>query len=219
MVIDFLRRHLVFIGLFAMGAAIFFIYPKVEKTETETEARMQEDLFPALGDGQVANNEGSANGEQVEEIILVDIKGAVKKPGVYHMDHTERVQDVVDRAGGFTKNADQTMINLAQKITDEMVIFVPIEGEELGEALPALVTGVSMNPSQSPSQAEEGKVHLNSASQEEIETLNGIGPKKAEAIINYREENGPLQSVEQLTEISGIGDKTVENIRDQIIVP
>jgi len=190
-----------------------FIFYSKEETEGTEEADM---LFPELeSEASTLSNETE---EAIETSLLIDIKGAVKRPGVYEMDHTERVQDVVDRAGGFTKNADQTMINLAQKLMDEMVIYVPIDGEEI---LNEMQTSASL-PSASPIASDasgEGKVHLNQATQEEIETLNGIGPKKAEAILTYREEHGPFQSVEQLTEVSGIGDKTVENIRDQIVVP
>ncbi|HLR42491.1 MAG TPA: helix-hairpin-helix domain-containing protein [Pseudogracilibacillus sp.] len=214
MVIDLVRRHAVFVVII-IGVFVFFIMFMKTKDDTVQET---DDIFPMLENELEAEASEATETEglsQANEDILVDIKGAVKSPAVYKMEQDARVQDVVDKAGGFTKHADETMINLAQKLTDEMVIYVPIEGEEPLDGLPLIASDSTTNPQAT----EEGKVHLNSATQAEIETLNGIGPKKAESILIYREENGPFQSVEQLTEVSGIGDKTVENIRDQLVVP
>jgi len=143
--------------------------------------------------------------------IMVDIKGEITNPGVYEIDQNRRVIDVVKIAGGFTKLADEQQINLAQKVVDEMVIIVPKEGEEMiGHVTTAPLSDVDSN---------EPKVRINQATQEEIETLNGIGPSKAQAIIEYREENGPFQDVEDLLLVNGIGEKTLENIQDQIVIP
>jgi len=211
MVIDLIRRHVIFVVIIIGGLLFFLLFTK---TQDET-VQETDDMFPLL-ENEVATQSTETEGiAQVNETILVDVKGAIKSPGVYKMEQYERVQDVVDKAGGFKKHADETMINLAQKLTDEMVIYVPMEGEEPLEGIPLIASEATANPQAT----EEGKVHLNSATQQEVETLNGIGPKKAEAILMYREENGPFHSVEQLTEISGIGEKTVENIRDQIVVP
>lgn len=141
--------------------------------------------------------------------IVVDIKGAVVRPGVYEIKDTARVNDVVAMAGGFTKEADQTKVNLAAKVHDEMMIYVPTRGE----------TNVSStNPPLIPS-SDSKKVHINTASEEEILQLSGIGPSKAAAIIAYREEHGPFEKVEDLLNVTGIGEKTLEKIREQIVVP
>lgn len=214
MVLDLMRRHAIFVVII-IGILLLFLF--FTKTQGET-VQETDNMFPLLENelateaSETTETEGTA---QVNEAILVDVKGAIKNPGVYKMEQHDRVLDVVDKAGGFTKHADEAMINLAQKLTDEMVIYVPIEGEEPLDGIPLITNETTA----SPQATEEGKVHLNSASQQEIETLNGIGPKKAEAILMYREENGPFQSVDQLTEVSGIGEKTVENMRDQIVVP
>jgi competence protein ComEA len=138
--------------------------------------------------------------------IIVDIKGEVQEPGVYEVNFEARVNELIELAGGFTRNADPEQINLAQKLHDEMSIIVPKEGgaNELEE------TGMSDT---------QGKLRLNHATQEEIETLPGIGPAKAQAIIQYREENGLFQDVQDLLNISGIGEKTLESFMDQIQVP
>lgn len=145
--------------------------------------------------------------DQIEEKIsfIIDIKGEVIEPGVYEVDTEARVNDAIQQAGGFTEEADQESINLAQKTQDEMIIIVPKIGDNNN-----VIEGINS--------IESDQVNINYATQEEIETLNGIGPSKALAIVQYREENGFFQSVEDLLNVTGIGEKTLENIKDNIQV-
>src|SRR5699024_6686718 len=118
---------------------------------------------------------------------------------VYFVSQEDRVIDVIDQAGGFTNKADEDLINLAEKVTDEMVIYIPMIGEE---TIDVAQTGkVGANNS-------DGKVKINDATLDEMTRLNGIGPKKAQAIIDYREENGPFEQIEDILNVSGIGEKT-----------
>lgn len=149
--------------------------------------------------------------EMTTEKIVVDIKGEINTPGVYEMDIGDRMVDIIGRSGGLTEEADESQINLAQKLLDEMVIIVPKEGEEMME-----LDSFSMDSSTSAQSIE--KVNLNQATQSELETLNGIGPSKAEAIITYREENGLFQSVDEIIEVSGIGEKLLESIEERVVV-
>ena len=141
--------------------------------------------------------------------IVVDIKGAVARPGVYEIKDTARVNDVVAMAGGFTKEADQTKVNLAAKVHDEMMIYVPARGET---NIPSIDDSLIRSN-------DSNKIHINTASEEEILQLPGIGPAKAAAIIAYREEHGPFQKVEDLSNVTGIGEKTLEKIKEHIVVP
>ncbi|MBR7553350.1 helix-hairpin-helix domain-containing protein [Allobacillus sp. GCM10007491] len=141
-------------------------------------------------------------------ILWVDIKGMVQKPGVYQLTEGDRVKDAIQIAGGFVEDADELMVNMAALVHDEMVIYVPMKGEE-GEG----------TYSSQRVMAEEGKVRINTAELNEIMTLPGIGEQKAKSIIEYRETNGKFQSVEDLLQISGIGEKTLERFRDMVIVP
>jgi len=145
-----------------------------------------------------------------QDTIYVDVKGAVEQPGVYEMTTENRVKDVIEKAGGLTKDADQSQVNLAQKVHDEMIIMVP-ELPDLNVDSGQTADTVSSNI--------DGKVRINYATQDEIETLPGIGPSKAQAIIQHREEFGLFQTVEDLLEISGIGEKTLENMKDNIQIP
>ncbi|PWA12500.1 competence protein ComE [Pueribacillus theae] len=174
-----------------------------------------EDAAIFFQEEMLQNENGEKNNEEpVEEAavqeIMIDVKGAVKNPGVYTMEQGDRVIDAIEKSGGLLKNADEKQINLAGMIKDEMVIYVPKHGEEAETPI------VTQN---NPNVAEGGdKVKINSASSEELQKLPGIGPAKAEAIISYREENGAFKSVDDLLNVSGIGVKSLEKLKDIITI-
>ena len=143
-----------------------------------------------------------------EAVIFVDIKGAVKNPGVYQMKAGDRVKDALDAAGGLTDEADSQKVNLAQRVEDQMVIVVPKVGEEATE-IPSGVT--------SKEAAKDGKVNINTATVEELKTLKGVGEKKAEAIIEYRKKNGSFKTKEDLMKVRGIGKKLFESFQERIV--
>ena len=143
-----------------------------------------------------------------ETVIFVDIKGAVKNPGVYQMKVGDRVKDALEAAGGLTEEADSQKVNLAQRVEDQMVIVVPKVGEE-AEAIPAGAT--------SKEASKEGKVNINTATVEELKTLKGVGEKKAEAIIEYRKKNGSFKTKEDLMKVRGIGKKLFESFEERIV--
>src|SRR5690625_632557 len=138
------------------------------------------------------------------ETVIVDVKGAVKDPGVYEMSSQSRVNDVILKAGGLLEDADEHQVNFAEIVYDEMVIFVPTTDESEYEDV---------------SFQQSSKVRVNQATTEELETLTGIGAAKAAAIINYRDEHGPFQSVDDLLNVPGIGQKTLDQFIDDIQIP
>ncbi|WP_239421754.1 helix-hairpin-helix domain-containing protein [Bacillus sp. CGMCC 1.16541] len=148
----------------------------------------------------------------VPSTIIVDVKGAVKVPGVYELEAESRVQDVIMSAGGLLESADSKQINFAMKLQDEMVVYVPIEGEVTDT--PVLTTNVV----ESHSNDQSKLININTATEQELQTLNGIGPSKAASIVSYREENGLFKSIEELTNVSGIGEKSFEQLKDQVTV-
>ncbi|GGK18297.1 hypothetical protein GCM10010965_09160 [Caldalkalibacillus thermarum] len=160
----------------------------------------------------ITTDGGTAPEQQAKDkTVVVDIKGAVQVPGVYSLTDQERVIDAIHEAGGLAENASTLLLNLAQPLFDGMVIYVPTEEEVEREELPRI----------SPSGAGlEGnaaaKISINRATKEELQQLPGIGPTRAEAIIRYREENGPFGSVEEIMNVSGIGPKIFENIKEEI---
>jgi len=143
-----------------------------------------------------------------ETVIFVDVKGAVKNPGVYHMKVGDRVKDALEAAGGLTEEADSQKVNLAKRLEDQMVIVVPKVGEE-AEEIPAGETRKEAT--------KEGKVNINTATVEELKTLKGVGEKKAEAIIEYRKKNGSFQTKEDLMKVRGIGKKLFESFQERIV--
>lgn len=153
--------------------------------------------------------------EQAPIIVMVDVKGAVKHPGVYEVDTASRVIDAVTLAGGYLENADTRLINHAQKLQDEMVIYIPLEGEEPLDVADSLTT---MPNGSSGSGSSDGKVNLNTADETALMTLPGIGPAKAQAILAYRQEIGSFKVIEDIKSVSGIGDKTFERLQELITV-
>lgn len=141
-----------------------------------------------------------------QQIILVDIKGAVKKPGVYELPVNARLHELVNVAGGLTDDAEDRQVNMAIVLTDQQLVYIPRKGETVEQT------------NQTPQVGDESKVNINTASAEELQTLTGIGEKKAQAIIDYRTQNGNFQSIDQLTEVDGFGEKTVEKLRDSITI-
>lgn len=156
--------------------------------------------------------ETAAEGPQEDEAVLteqgdikVDIKGEVVYPGVYKMQEGQRVEQVIEEAGGLTEEADIAGVNLAQRAFDEMVINVP-----------AVSTSEEHVEGGEPAGTDDTRLNMNLAEQAEWETLPGIGPAKAEAIISYREESGPFQQVDDLINVPGIGEKTLETLREHL---
>ena len=146
----------------------------------------------------------------------VDIKGEVLRPGVYEFSCESRIQEVIKKAGGFTEEADETKINLAQKISDQMQIIVPnLNSKQEG----GVTEGNSEKGNLSnttPSNLKQGTVNINTATLEELQTIKGIGKKKAEAILQYRKEHGAFRTKEDLLQVKGIGKKALEAIESQV---
>lgn len=142
-----------------------------------------------------------------EVVVLVDVAGWVRRPGVYEFTEGARVIDAIDAAGGARSGALLEALNLAAPLTDGIQILVPREGQE-GVA-PAPVTGGAV---------AGGLVNVNSAMATELEELPGIGEVIAQRIIDYRTENGPFATVDELLDVSGIGDAILESIRELVTV-
>ncbi|MBO0452723.1 helix-hairpin-helix domain-containing protein [Candidatus Enterococcus murrayae] len=152
-------------------------------------------------------NESSSNQDW-----YVDVKGEVKRAGMYRITQGMRLMDAIDLAGGFTEEADQNQVNFSKLLTDQEIIYVPKNGEEI----PTINENFQQVAGTTDSDSK--KININTADANELQELSGIGEKKAADIIKYREENGSFHSVEELTEVSGIGEKTLENLKDSITI-
>ncbi|MGN7476716.1 helix-hairpin-helix domain-containing protein [Solibacillus silvestris] len=148
--------------------------------------------------------------------IIIDVKGAVKYPGVYTLSEEERIVDAIEAAGGYTDDANPVLINHAQKLHDEMVIYIPKVGEDASETMEQFLQVGQTNSASGGNSA--GKINLNKATETELTQLPGIGPSKANAIIQHRTENGNFQVIEDLKQVTGIGEKTFEQLKDLVDV-
>ena len=170
-----------------------------------------EEVAPSLSETTILPQEVEDK-TTVSTIIYVDVKGEVHHPGVYQMKAENRVKDLIEAAGGFTPLADDQKLNLAQLLEDQMVIVVPKKGEEVNSEL-------AQTPTPHKKEVEkEGKVNINTATVEELKTLKGIGEKKAEAIIEYRKQNGSFKNKEELMKVRGIGKKLYESFEERVVV-
>lgn len=143
----------------------------------------------------------------IADHVFVEVKGAVKKPGVYEVPVDARVTNVLSMAV-VLDSADLLTVNQSEKVRDEMVIYVPEAGEVV-EGAP--VTSVE-------TAEEEIQVNINTASIDDLTQLNGIGEKKAQLILDYRDENGLFMTKEDLMNISGIGEKTFDSLEPYITI-
>jgi competence protein ComEA len=161
-----------------------------------------------------------SNSEELKNII-VEIKGEVKKPNVYTLSYGSRIYDLIEIAGGFTDKADTMSINSSLKLKDEDCVII-YSVEQVNNISTNNVNAnniLSVNGSRSPLlKGENEKINLNNATKEELMTLPGVGEVTAEKIIDYREEKGGFSSIEELKNISRIGDKTIDKFRDKIEV-
>ena len=152
---------------------------------------------------------------ELEEKIIVHIAGEVKKEGILEIEEGSRIADVIDKAGGTTADADLSNINLAYEVEDGQKIYIPNKNnkENVEYIIEKAGEGIINNEENT-----SKKININTASQTELETLSGIGPSTALKIIQYREENGDFDSIEDIKNVSGIGDAKFNNIKEEITV-
>lgn len=151
----------------------------------------------------------SAAGRESAGTVFVDVSGCVKHPGVYEVTSTSRVFEVIEKAGGVTKDADTSSINQAEPVTDGQKINVP----DKKSGSPA-----QGNSASAEQQSSDGKVSINTADSEELQKIPGVGPVTAENIISYRESNGSFKSIDDIKNVSGIGEKTFEKMKSTIVL-
>ncbi len=148
-------------------------------------------------------------------MVIVDVRGAVAKPGVYSLPAGSRIQDALAQAGGTLPDAETRPLNLARKLNDGEQLYVPTTGEATPTlapaALPARGGAVSVK-------TPVGKININTASVEELDALPGIGPALGQRIVEYRTQNGSFESTQDLKKVRGIGDKMFEEMQDLITV-
>ena len=204
-------KIIVICAIFGMVLGGFFLLKPVAQTPAK-ESNLQTEVTTVSKDSASEKEEKSQKSEAEEvvekDLITVDVKGAVKSPGIYDLPVGSRINDAVQKAGGLTDNADSKSINLAQKISDEALVYVPTKEEATSQEAHSNASNTKENK----------KVNLNKASLEELKQVKGLGAKRAQDIIDHRESNGKFKSVDELKKVSGIGAKTIEKLKEYVTV-
>lgn len=184
-------------------AALFFA---LREKESDFSGQFISRQLPA---GEVqSEDQAESDGKTAAAQIYVDIGGQVKNPGVYTVKEGTRVFEVIEKAGGLTEDAFIEQINQAEAVTDGQKIVIPSSEDTQQSLMPQTASGKDSS----------GLVNINSADSQTLQEIPGVGPATAEKIIAYRTENGRFSSIEDLKNVSGIGDKTFEKMKDKITV-
>ena len=203
-------------GIVLLGIAVFLLVTQQEKEDKEL---LIETSSTAEVTVDTKKEQDQANDESKSAKIYVDISGAVKQPGVYQLPEGSRLFDLLKQAGGLTEDAAIQTVNQAMIIQDQQKIIIltqaqaqSIDTENINN------NGHLEEKSAEKSSKEAGKININQADLTQLQQLSGIGEKKAQAIIDYRNENGSFKTIEDLAKVTGIGEKTVEKLRDSITI-
>ena len=208
--IEKIKEYKIIVICASLGLVLggFFLLNPARQTPAN-ESDLQTEVAAISKDSTDEKEDKNQKEEVVEQdLITVDVKGAVKSPGIYDLPVGSRVNDAVQKAGGLTDNADSKSLNLAQKISDEALVYVPTKEEVANQESYSNATG----------NKESKKVNLNKASLEELKQVKGLGAKRAQDIIDHRDSNGKFKSVDELKKVSGIGAKTLEKLKEYVTV-
>ena len=196
---------------------IYYIYSTLNNVDYNHEIEISNNNLEITSDLESISIE--ENVTETQE-ILVHISGCVKENKVVSLPDGSRVNDAIEAAGGLTKDADLTNVNLAYILEDGEKIYIPKKGEEISSINNSSISSTfsSTSSSNATSSTKNSKININKATQAELEIIPGIGPSTALKIINYRNENGKFKSIEDVKNISGIGDSKYEKMKDYITI-
>lgn len=223
--ISYYKKYLILVFCLLLLAASTIAFFKLNNEKTEVE-----DNF--IANNEIITKEVSEVAKQEEVKLYFDIKGSVKKPGVYEFNQGDRIIDAINKAGGLTKNATTNNLNLSKKLTNEMVIYVFNKNELTTTKAFEQVNNdaeckcetievnncVDKNTTNESTNSETTKININTDSKEKLMTISGIGSSKADAIIEYRTKNGNFKTTEDIINVSGISKTIYDKIKDTITV-
>lgn len=203
------------LGLLGVIAAGFILLQGRDQGGTDVQQLTEQTSSSSSYMNEKSNKSNEiSQAETEDQLVTVDVKGAVKKPGVYQLQSNSRVHDALEKAGGLTDEADLKSVNQAQKLSDEAVVYVA----KVGENAVDVTTSAPASATSGTGQAKSALVNLNTATEADFQTISGIGQKRAQDIIAYREANGRFKSVDELKNVSGIGAKTLEKLKEYVTV-
>lgn len=214
------KKKYFFIGILLLGGGLYYFNShKSEVDNSKLLAPMQEsqtlDESNKNQSTSIKKDINSSNDRtSASSKVTCDISGAVKHGGVYTLKPGARLVDLIEVAGGLTEKAQIKAINRAQLLKDQDQIYIPHEGEKVEVNSSNISTSNDNNVTAENNNKEQ--IHLNSATVSDLQKLNGIGEKRAEQIIQFRDANGGFKQIEDITKVSGIGEKTFEKFKDQL---
>ena len=211
------KQYKIALGLGLLGAIVagFILLQGRDQGGTDVQQLTEQTSSSSSYKDEKSNKSNEISQADTEDqLVTVDVKGAVKKPGVYQLQSNSRVHDALEKAGGMTEEADLKSINQAQKLSDEAVVYVA----KVGENAVDVTTSAPASATSGTGQTKSALVNLNTATEADFQTISGIGQKRAQDIIAYREANGRFKSVDDLKNVSGIGAKTLEKLKEYVTV-
>ena len=211
------KQYKIALGLGLLGAIVagFILLQGRDQGVTDVQQLTEQTSSSSSYKDEKSNKSNEiSQAETEDQLVTVDVKGAVKKPGVYQLQSNSRVHDALEKAGGLTDEADVKSVNQAHKLSDEAVVYVA----KVGENAVDVTTSAPASATSGTGQAKSALVNLNTATEADFQTISGIGQKRAQDIIAYREANGRFKSVDDLKNVSGIGAKTLEKLKEYVTV-
>ncbi len=220
---DWLIENKKYVLLALVAVAVFFFFKKSDDAPVDN-SQVLENKTEQVKSNDDAASAASSSETQVEpksSTVTVDISGAVRHQGVYTLKNGARIDELIKAAGGLKANAQLRNINRAVMLKDQDKVHVPYKGEKDDEVASAGMQSSSTTSSagteaSSSSADNNEKINLNTASAADLQKLDGIGEKKAEQIIAYREQKGQFKKIEDLMQVSGIGEKTFAALKDKL---
>lgn len=201
------------IAIAVLIGIISFIY---NKNQTKDDTILENDILIT----NTSTNNNLVENEFAKDLVVVHITGSVKNPGIVKLSEGSRIEDAIQAAGGLTENADISKVNLAYVLDDGIKIKIPsITDDDIGdEDIINEESGENIIENDTTSSKNNKSININKATETELETLPGIGASLASRIVEYRRQNGNFSSIEDIKNVSGIGDSKYLNIKDFITV-
>lgn len=222
---DFFKKYfgliiILFLELIIIAMNIYGFFYKKECVTNDVNSKISVNEIAQVDENTVGTGDAE---EQKKTTFFIDIKGNVKKPGVYEVEEGAMVNDCIKKAGGLLKNADTSLINLSKKVKSEMVINVPSKNEVKAKTVNISDDITAKNDAEISNKPAENEstnqlININTADVLELQKLDGIGEAKAKAIIAYRDSIGGFKTVEEIKKVSGIGESAFAKIKDCITV-
>ena len=212
------KRIFIIVGILIAISVLYFIYQGIGNEE---EIDLESEMLISNHVTNEVNTDIENSTETEEDMVIVHVTGAVKNPGIVKLKEGSRIEDAIKAAGGLTENADISDVNLAYILEDGIKLRIPsISDEEISQS-DILTENNGENiieENNTSSTSTNNSININKATETELDTLPGIGPSLASKIIEYREQNGKFSSIEDIKNVSGIGESKYESIKDFICV-